>query len=59
MKIHNVEQYSPEWYALHIGRPTSSRFDDILTPSKLELSKSRKKYMYQLVAERLLNSPLE
>jgi hypothetical protein len=59
MKIYNFEQYSPEWNAKHIGIPTSSCFDQILTPKTLVPSASRKRYMYQLVAERLMNAPME
>ena len=57
--IHDVEQGSGDWFALRVGIPTASEFHKILTPKKLELSEQRKKYSYRLVAERLLNRPME
>lgn len=52
-----AEQGSARWHSLRLGIPTASRAGDIITPAKGELSKSRRKYMYELVAERLLNEP--
>lgn len=54
MIIHNVEQGSEEWFQIRLGLPTASRFSDIVTPAKCELSKSRHKYLYELVAEKLI-----
>mgnify|MGYP001612031857 CR=1 FL=1 len=31
MKLHNVEQRSPEWYALRAGIPTASEFSSLVT----------------------------
>ena len=57
--IHDVEQGSGDWYALRVGKPTASEFHKIITPKRLQRSDQRKKYAYRLVAERLLNRPME
>lgn len=59
MKIHNVEQGSGEWEQVRIGKPTASEFHRIITPKKLSISSQRFDYCYRLVAERLLNRPME
>jgi len=63
MKIHDVTQRTPEWYALRLGRPTASNFDKIVTAStgKLSMSSTDKTkpagkvvdYACLLIAERL------
>jgi hypothetical protein len=42
-----------------IGIPTASRADDILTPEKLQISKSRFRYRNQILAEWLVGHPLD
>jgi hypothetical protein len=59
MKEYDVPQTSPEWWELHRGRPTASRFDQIITPKKAELSAASKTLICQLVAERHYPGPLE
>ncbi len=59
MKIIPCEQGSVEWYRARIGIPTASEFHQIVTPAKGLLSKSSRKYAYRLIAERLLNRPME
>lgn len=55
MKIYTMEQGSDEWYAKRIGIPTASQFHNILTPTGAPTTGDRRrKYMYRLVAERLL-----
>lgn len=54
MKIIECEQQTPEWYAARLGIPTASRFDKIVTPKKLELSKSADIFICELIAENLL-----
>lgn len=55
-KIHwDIEQGSADWFKLHTTIPTSSRFSDVMTPKKLDMSASRKKYACQIIAARLLN----
>lgn len=58
MKLYRVEQGSAAWYALRIGRPTSSNFHKIVTPGGAP-SKQAVKYLYRLVAERLLNETMD
>jgi hypothetical protein len=58
MRIHDVEQGSDEWRRLHLGIPTASEFDKIITAAKGELSKASKEYAYRLIAERLLRAPV-
>ena len=52
MKILDVVQNSPEWFAARCGIPTASNFDKIIT-AKGEPSKQRTKYLYQLAGERI------
>ena len=54
MKFYQVEQGSAAWYNARLGLPTSSNFHRIVTP-KGETSKQAVKYLYRLIAERLLN----
>lgn len=54
MKIIECEQNTPEWVEARLGIPTASRFDKIITPKKLELSKSADMLICQLIAEKLL-----
>jgi hypothetical protein len=58
MKLYRVEQGSVDWYRLRLGKPTSSNFHRIVTP-KGEPSKQAVKYLYRLVAERLLNETMD
>lgn len=59
MKIIDVEQGSGDWFFARLGIPTASNFHKIVTPAKCELSKTARVYAYQLITEKLLNSPLE
>lgn len=54
-----VEQGSPEWLAMRLGKLTASRMADVLATTKSGPSASRKNYMAQLVAERLTGQPAE
>jgi hypothetical protein len=58
MKLYRVEQGSGEWYRLRLGKPTSSNFHKIVTPLGAP-SKQAVKYLYRLVAERLLNETMD
>lgn len=53
MQIINIEQGTEEWLNVRRGVVTGSRFKDVVTPSKGELSKSSVSYMHELVAERM------
>lgn len=52
MKIIDVEQNSPEWFAVRCGVPSASNFDKLIT-TKGEPSKQAQKYLYALAAEKL------
>lgn len=61
MKIYldsDAPQGSSQWHAVRLGIPTASRFDDVVTAVKGDLSEARHKYGYQLIAERILQEPL-
>jgi putative phage-type endonuclease len=55
----DVAQGSADWFKLRMGIPTASRFDEIVTPKTGKYSESAKKYAYELIAERLLKTPME
>lgn len=58
MKIHDVEQRSPEWYALRLGIPTASEFNNLLTPTG-KPSASIKTYARSLAVEVFTGTPDE
>jgi len=51
MIIVDCEQGTPEWFEARLGIPTASEFGKIITPAKLEPSKSADTYINKLVAE--------
>ena len=52
MIVHpSVHQGSEQWLAMRRGRPTASRFKDIITAQKGDLSKSSKGYIAELIGE--------
>lgn len=57
MIIHDVIQGTPEWAQLRAGIPTSSEFDKIITPKTGKPSSQAEKYMFGLIAERLMGHP--
>lgn len=59
MIVHEAEQGSPEWFKARAGIPTASCFDKIITGKTLKLSSSAKQYAAFLLAERLLERPLD
>lgn len=53
MKIHhNVDQGTPEWLALRLGKPTASNMAVILATDPKKRA-TRDKYLYKLAAERV------
>lgn len=58
MKIHKVEQGSDAWHKLRLGKPTASRFDQIVSPNGKardpKTAEIPKKYIASLVGEKLL-----
>jgi len=59
MKIHTFEQGSPEWFMGRLGIPTASRFNELLTPKTRKPAASRERYMAELLAEWVLNQPID
>ena len=51
MRVWNYPQGSEDWENIRRGRPTASRFADIVTAAKGELSKSASGYIHELIAE--------
>jgi len=49
--ILELEQGTPEWLQARCGRPTASRFSDIITAAKGDLSKSAKGYIRELIGQ--------
>ena len=59
MRVHRIEQGTPEWKKVRLGIPTASWFHTIITPlGKPTDNRERKKYLYRLVAERILQQPM-
>lgn len=56
--ILDFPQQSYEWEQCRLGRPTGSRFDELLTPAKLQYSKGAEKYLRHLLAEWLVGFPV-
>lgn len=53
MRVSHCVQGSPMWLKLRTGIPTASEFDSIITPGG-KPSKSADRYMYGLIAERMM-----
>ena len=49
--INDLDQGTPEWLAARVGRPTASRFADIITAAKGDLSKSAGGYIRELIGQ--------
>lgn len=58
MKIHNLEQRTPEWFALRLGKPTASNFKLLIT-STGKPSKSIDRYAAQLAGEAYAGTKLD
>ena len=60
MKIIDVEQGSPEWFAARMGIPTASEFSTVMAKGRGgEDSKTRKTYMLKLAGELITGEPME
>ena len=59
MNVIDCEQGSSEWFMARLGIPTASEFNKIITPAKLEPSRSADTYINKLVAEWLRDKPDE
>jgi putative phage-type endonuclease len=52
-----IEQRSPEWFQLRVGKVTASRMADVVARTKTGWGASRGNYLADLVAERLTGTP--
>ena len=57
--FHDVESMSAEHQQLRLGLVTASRFDNVITAKKRQLSSQAPGLMYRLLAERVSGEPLE
>jgi len=57
MKVETYDQGTVEWMLGRLGRPTASRYDQILTPKTQKPAKTT--YRAELLAEFLLGQPIE
>jgi hypothetical protein len=51
MKVIKLDQGGDAWKQIRTGRPTASRFSDIITAAKGDLSKSAKGYIRELIGQ--------
>jgi hypothetical protein len=59
VKIHSVEQGSLDWFRLHIGIPTASGLDQLLTPEfEFRTGDMPKTYMHRKLAEAWRGKPM-
>jgi putative phage-type endonuclease len=54
-----IEQGSPEWLAIRLGKVTASRIADVLAKGKSGEAATREDYRTELVVQRLTNEPGE
>ena len=54
-----IEQNTPEWHQMRLGKVSASRMADLLAKTKTGFSASRAKYMAQLLCERMTGQPTE
>jgi hypothetical protein len=58
----DIEQSTPEWYAIRRGLVTASKFGTVLahgTGGKADPSKTRRQYMLNLISERIGGEPAD
>ena len=54
-----IEQGTPEWHQMRLGKVSASRMSDLLAKTKSGYGASRAKYMAQLLCERMTGQPTE
>jgi hypothetical protein len=59
MIVLDFEQGSDGWIAARLGLPTASQFHRVLTPRTMKLSASAEPYAHELLAEEMLNHPID
>lgn len=58
-KGRKMRQGTHEWFTARCGKATASRFKDIMAMTRSGPSTSRKRYMIELITERLTGCPVE
>lgn len=53
MIVHECEQLSEEWFALHLGRPSASQFHRFITPARGSYSAQAKGYIADLLVDEI------
>lgn len=53
--VHDMEQGSPEWFAIRSGKPTASEFSTVMAKGE---GKTRRAYMLKLAGEILTGEPM-
>lgn len=53
MQFHNVEQNSPEWFALRVGKVTASNFGTFMANDGKAFGEPAKKYALQIALEQI------
>ena len=60
MLIREMEQGTPEWFAVRMGLPTASQFATIMAKGRSGGdSKTRQTYLYKLAGEILTGDPMD
>ena len=60
LEVHDMQQGSPEWFAVRRGLPTASMFGTIMAKGRSGGdSKTRQTYLYKLAGERLTGEPMD
>lgn len=59
MNMIDIQQGTPEWFALRSGKVTASRIADVIAKTKTGPSASRANYLAQLTAEIMTGQPQE
>jgi hypothetical protein len=60
LEVHNMDQGSPEWFAVRRGLPTASNFATIMAKGRSGgESKTRQTYLYKLAGERITGDPMD
>ncbi|MEK9933035.1 MAG: YqaJ viral recombinase family protein [Methylophilaceae bacterium] len=54
-----IIQGTQEWYAARLGKVTASSVSDVVARTKAGTSEKRKRYLYELAAERLTGKPTD
>ncbi len=60
LKVHDMPQGTPEWFAVRRGLPTASQFATIMAKGRSGgESKTRQTYLYKLAGERITGEPMD